>query len=293
MSHSYHDQQSNNIKVAFFLNLSFTLIEIIGGLWTNSMAILSDALHDLGDSLSLGLSWFLQSYSKKSPDEKFSYGYSRFSLLGAIINSVILFSGSLVILSQAIPRIINPQEINPQGMIVFAILGILINGSAALKLKSGTSINEKVVSWHLVEDVLGWVVILIASIVLLFVDLPIIDPILSVVITLYVIFNVIKNLKEIINIFLQGVPKDLSIDKIESIITKEIDVVSIHHTHLWSLEGEKNMMSTHIVFEDGVTQDKMIHVKKKIREIADKNNIQHVTIEIEFESEICLDNECD
>jgi cobalt-zinc-cadmium efflux system protein len=293
MSHHHHHQQSNNIKVAFFLNLSFTIIEIIGGLWTNSMAILSDALHDLGDSMSLGLSWFLQRYSKKSPDQQFSFGYARFSLLGAVINSVVLFIGSFFILNQTIPRILNPEPVNPQGMILFAIVGIVLNGAAVLKLQSGTSINEKVVSWHLLEDVLGWVVILVASIVLLFVDLPIIDPILSLLITLYVLFNVIKNLKEIMNIFLQGVPKELSIDKIESIISKEIDIVSIHHTHIWSLEGEKNMMSTHVVLEDGVSQDRIIQVKKDIKQVAQDNNIQHVTIEVEFDSEKCPDKECE
>lgn len=291
MSHHHH-QQTNNIKVAFFLNLSFTVIEIIGGLWTNSMAILSDALHDLGDSLSLGLSWFLQRYSKKSPDEQFSFGYARFSLLGAVINSVVLFIGSFFILNQTIPRILSPEPINPQGMILFAIVGIVLNGAAVLKLQSGTSINEKVVSWHLLEDVLGWVVILVASIVLLFVDLPIIDPILSLLITFYVLFNVIKNLKEIMNIFLQGVPKELSIDKIESIISKEIDIVSIHHTHIWSLEGEKNMMSTHVVVEDGASHDKIIQVKKDIKQVAKDNDIEHVTIEVEFDSELCPDKDC-
>lgn len=291
-NHHHHDQQSDNIKVAFFLNLTFTIIEIIGGLWTNSMAILSDALHDLGDSLSLGLSWYLQRYSKKGPDQQFSFGYARFSLLGAVVNSAILFFGSFVILSQTIPRILNPQQVNPQGMVVFAILGIIINGAAVLKLKSGTSINEKVVSWHLLEDVLGWVVILIASIVLLFVDFPIIDPILSLLITIYVVYNVIKNLKEIMNIFLQGVPKELSIDNIESIISKEINIESIHHTHIWSLEGEKNMMSSHVVLKDGTQQDEIIQIKKSIKQIAKENDIQHVTIEIEFESEPCETKDC-
>lgn len=196
--HNYHThlthnhENQGNIKVAFFLNLSFTIAEIIGGLWTNSVAILSDAVHDLGDSLSLGLAWYFDAFSKKGPDEKYSFGYARFSLLAALINSLVLVGGSVLVLTRSVPRIFNPEPIDAKGMFVFAILGILINGLAVLKLKKGTSLNEKVVSWHLMEDVLGWVVILVASIVLMFVDIPILDPILSVLITIYVLFHVLK-----------------------------------------------------------------------------------------------------
>lgn len=285
-NHHNHNNQGN-IRAAFLLNLSFTIFEIIGGFWTNSMAILSDALHDLGDSLSLGISWSLERYSKKGPDKRFSYGYARFSLLGALINSLILISGSAIVLVRAIPRILNPQSINSSGMLIFAIIGIIVNGVAALKLRKGTSFNEKVVSWHLIEDILGWLAILIASIILMFVNIPVIDPILSVLITAYILYNVIITLKQILNILLQGVPKNLPIDEIEKQIVEKTNALSVHHTHIWSLEGEKNLLSTHIVVEDNIKRDDIIKLKQEIRKLMNKKGIQHVTVEVEFNSENC------
>ncbi len=283
--HNHNHDRIGNIKVAFLLNFSFTILEVIGGLWTNSMAILSDALHDLGDSLSLGIAWFLEKYAGKGTDHKFSFGYARFSLLGALLNSIILIIGSVIILSQAIPRIFYPQEVNPQGMIIFAVIGILINGLAVLRLRHGSSLNERVVSWHLLEDVLGWVVVLIGSIVMLFADLPWIDPALSVFITIYVLFNVFKNLKETLNIFLEGVPQNISIEKIEGQIFEKTDVLKAYHTHIWSLDGEKNLLSLHIIVSDSSTRQDIIDMKKQIRELLKKNNIDHVTIEVDFKSE--------
>ena len=184
--HHHHSHSSGNIKTAFFLNFGFTILEIIGGILTNSIAILSDALHDLGDSISLGIAWYLDNFSKKDSTSRYSYGYRRFSLLGALINSLVLIGGSLFILSEAIPRILNPEEAHAPGMIAFAILGVIVNGAAVLKLKDDKSMNAKVVAWHLMEDVLGWVAVLIVGITLLFVNLPVLDPILSILITLYV-----------------------------------------------------------------------------------------------------------
>jgi cobalt-zinc-cadmium efflux system protein len=285
--HSGHHHETGNIKIAFFLNLAFTIIEIIGGFWTNSMAILSDALHDLGDSLSLGVSWYLQNYSKKGPDYKFSFGYSRFSLLGALINSIVLLGGSVLILSRAIPRIFNPEPVNAKGMIVFAVLGIFINGAAVLRLRKGKSLNEKVVTWHLLEDVLGWVVVLIGSVILNFKDLPIIDPLLSMGITLYILYNVVKNLKKVMNVFLQGVPEDISIEEIEKLVEEKTEALSVHHTHIWTIEGERNMLSTHVKIPDNYNSQDIINLKKNIRKLLKEKNIEHVTIEMEYETEEC------
>ena len=284
-NHSHNHEKIGNIKVAFLLNFSFTILEIIGGLWTNSVAILSDALHDLGDSLSLGIAWFLEKYADKGSDQKFSFGYARFSLLGALLNSIILIVGSVIILTQALPRIFSPEEVNPQGMILFAIIGIIINGLAVLKLRHGSSLNERVVSWHLLEDVLGWVVVLIGSIVMLFADLPWIDPALSIFITIYILFNVLRNLKETLYIFLQGVPENLSIEKIEALINEKTNVLNAYHTHIWSLDGEKNLSSLHIIVKDNSTRQDIIDMKKNIRELLKENGIEHVTIEVDFKTE--------
>lgn len=283
MGHNHERQE--NIKVAFLLNLTFTIFEIVGGLWTNSMAILTDALHDLGDSISLGVSWYLEKYSEKGPDQKFSYGYARFSLLGALISSVVLLSGSVLIITRAIPRIIQPEAVNPKGMLIFSILGILINGTAVLRLKKGTSLNEKVVSWHLIEDVLGWIVVLIISVVLIFLDLPVLDPIFSLLITIYVLYNVVKNLKEILNIFLQGVPKNLSIKEIEKEIVEKTGAVAAYHTHIWSMEGERHLLSINLIVNDEIERNEVIAIKQNVRKLMMEKEIDHVTVQVDFESE--------
>lgn len=283
--HHKHNEGEQNIKVAFILNFCFTLFEIVGGIWTNSMAIISDALHDLGDSLSLGVAWYLEKQSIKKPDKKFTFGYARFSLLGAVINSMVLVGGSVLVLTRAIPRIFSPEPVKAEGMLIFAVFGIAINLIAMLKVKKGSSLNQKIAAWHLLEDVLGWVAVLIASIVLMFVDLPIIDPLLSVGITIYVLYNSIKNLKQIVNIFLQRAPSQFSIHKIENDIKKECNIVNAYHTHIWSLDGEENLLTIHIVVADDKKITDIIETKNKIRKLLKTKDINHVTIEIEFESE--------
>jgi cobalt-zinc-cadmium efflux system protein len=194
-NHHHHDHNSSteNIRTAFFLNLFFAIVEFIGGVYTNSLAITSDAIHDLGDSISLGMAWYFQKLSNKKATKIYSYGFKRFSLLGAIINSIILLIGSIFIIIESIPRIITPEHSDAKGMMWFAILGIIVNGAAVLKLRTGTSINERVVSLHMLEDVLGWVAVLVASIIMQFWDIPILDPILSLLIALYILSNIFKN----------------------------------------------------------------------------------------------------
>lgn len=170
-NHSHNHTSTKNIKIAFYLNLCFTILEIIGGIYVNSIAIISDAIHDLGDTISLGTAWYLDVKSKKKADKKFSFGYNRFSLLGALISSIILIAGSIYVINEAIGRILNPEHTDAQGMMIFAIIGVFVNGYAAWKLSSGKSMNEKVASWHLLEDVLGWVAVLVVAIILNFKDI--------------------------------------------------------------------------------------------------------------------------
>lgn len=300
MAHNHQQEMHNghghegykNIKIAFILNFAFTIFEVIGGIWTNSMAILSDALHDLGDSISLGMSWYLEKHSQKVPDKKYTYGYARFSVLAALINSFILVGGSVLIITNAIPRIAHPEEVRPGGILIFAVAGIVINGLAVLRLKKGNSLNEKAVFWHMLEDVIGWVAILVAGVILLFVDIPVIDPILSVLITIYVMYNVIKNSKDILRVLLQRVPANLSVDEMENEIVALPGVLSVHHTHLWSLEGEKNLFSTHIVVKDETGMPEILEIKNSVKEMLHKKGIEHVTVEIDCESAGCNDENC-
>lgn len=283
----HHHGAGSNIKVAFFLNLGFTLLEIVGGIWINSVAILSDALHDLGDSLSLGLAWYFENVAKRGRNQRYTFGYKRFSLLGAVVNSVVLLVGSFIILSEAVPRIWDPEEVHAPGMIGFAILGVIVNGAAVLRLKGGQSLNERVVRLHLMEDVLGWVAVLIGGIILYFFDLPWIDPLLSVAITLYVLYNVVRNLRETMNILLQASPLHIKPEDVEAKLQEMPEIDSVHDLHIWTLDGTYNILSMHAVASAPLPALQAGELKKKVRAAMADMDIQHVTMELESPGEEC------
>ena len=285
--HHHHHQSAKNIKVAFFLNLGFTVLEVIGGIYVNSVSILSDALHDLGDSLSLGISWYLHMRSKKEADNKFTFGYSRFSVLGALINSIILIAGSVYVVSEAINRLMHPEPSDAAGMLVFAIIGMAVNGYAAFRLSKGKSLNERVVSWHLVEDVLGWAAVFVVSIVMMFTDAPYLDPILSLGITAFILFNVVKRLGETIMILMQGTPNDIDPEKIKQEITAIPHVASLHHMNIWSLEGEHHVFTTHVKLDEVSGFTEVLEVKRKVKQVLKNYPFSHYTIEVELENEEC------
>jgi cobalt-zinc-cadmium efflux system protein len=288
----HHHTDVTNIKTAFLLNLFFTVVEIIGGFLTNSIAILSDAIHDLGDCLSLGLAWYFQKVAKKGSDSSYSYGYKRFSLLGAIINSIVLVSGSIIILTVAIPRIIHPVAANTEGMFLLAILGVLVNGAAVFRLKKGKSINERVVTLHLLEDVLGWLAILVGSIVMHFFDVPVLDPIMSVGIACFVLFNVFRNVKQSMRIILQGIPYEVNITDVSAHLLQFKGVESIHDLHVWSVDGTYNVLTVHIVLNSVLEMEKLAELKAEIRDSLQEEGIQHATIEFETNNEHCCFEKC-
>ncbi|MFZ1730306.1 MAG: cation diffusion facilitator family transporter [Bacteroidota bacterium] len=283
-----HDSLGD-IRFAFFLNLLFAIAEIFGGIWTGSLAILSDALHDFGDALMLGLSWILERYSRRDPSTRFPYGYRRFSLLGALLNALVLIGGSVYIIFAAIPRLANPAEPNAQGMMWFAIVGVLLNGLAVLRLRRGTSMNARVVAWHMIEDVLGWIAVLIVSIVMQFWYVPILDPILSLLIASYILYyNVAVNINKTIQLFLQAVPDNIDADRMEKELCSIDDVISVHHLHVWSLDGAYHVVSAHIVVASGVSREQMLMIKQNAKSVLLGNDIEHITLEIEFEDEDCI-----
>ena len=292
-NHTHDHSDTNNLKLAFFLNLAFTIFEFFGGVYVNSIAIISDAVHDLGDSLSLGTSWYLQVKSKQKADKKFSFGYRRFSLFGALINCVILILGGIYVTNEAIERLLEPEHSNAQGMLFFALVGIAVNGYAAWKLSHGKSMNEKVMSWHLLEDVLGWAAVLIVSIVLLFKDIPYLDPALSLLITAYILWNVVKRLKETLYLFLQGKPEDVNLDLIENEIKQIPNVQSMHHTHVWSMDGEHHVFTTHVKLKKIGSFQELLNIKKELNVIMKKHPFEHHTIETELSDEDCgLGEDC-
>lgn len=289
-SHHHHHPSGDRIGWAFALNAGFCVIEFIGGLLTNSTAIMADAVHDLGDSLSIGSAWLLDRLSRRDPDEVFTYGYRRLSLFGALINSIILVVGSAWVLLESVPRLFSPQMPVAEGMLGLAVLGITVNGFAAWKLSGGNSLNEKVLNWHLLEDVLGWVAVLIVSVVLLFRDWPVLDPLLAVVFTTFILFNIYKHFKQTVKIFFQAVPETLLTKKINAELKKIIEIADIHHEHCWSLDGEHHVYTAHLLLHDNLDTHQQLRLKDRIAVQLAPFALTHTTIELEFPEEHCRDS---
>jgi cobalt-zinc-cadmium efflux system protein len=273
-------KREKRVQIAAFLNIAFTILEIFGGFWTNSLVILSDALHDFGDSIALLVSWLFERGARKSPDTSRTFGYQRLSLFSALFSAMVLIGGSIVIISQAIPRILDPETVNATGMVGIAIIGILFNSMGFFLLKRGESLNEKVLSWHLLEDVLGWAVILVGGIIINFWDVYLLDPIMTLGLTVFIFYNVSKNLKEAVNILLEGVPEHINIDEVKRDILAIDGVIGVHDVHIWSLEGETDILTAHVV-ADEVQLKNPDQTRKVVKEVLKRHHIEHSTIEIE------------
>jgi len=276
-----------NILIAFLLNLLFSIFEFFGGIFTGSVAIVSDAIHDLGDATSIGVSYFLEKKSKKEPDERHTYGYARYSVMGSVITTLILLVGSFAVIYNAVLRIINPTQINYDGMIVFALFGVIINFSAAFFTRGGHSLNQRAVNLHMLEDVLGWAVVLIGAIIMRFTDFSLLDAILSIGVAIFILLNSFNNLKEALDLFLEKTPKDVEVSKIKNVILDIDGVIDVHHIHLWSLNGEDIFATMHIV-----TNREGHFIKNEIKKMLLNHGISHVTLELETENEDCHSEEC-
>ncbi|MBV1951172.1 MAG: cation diffusion facilitator family transporter [Cycloclasticus sp.] len=286
MEHHHHGAVKN-IKLAFFLNLSFTIIEFIGGALTNSTAILADAVHDLGDSIALGQAWYFESLTHKNGSKRYTFGYKRFTVVGALVSTLILIVSSAYVLTEAIPRLLNPQQANAEGMLLLAVLGVAVNSIAVFRLSKDTGINARVVKLHLLEDALGWVAVLVVAIVLMFKDIPILDPILAILITLYILTGVVKNLKKVITILLQATPDKINIEQLEGDIKALKQVKDAHHLHIWSLDGEEHVLTIHLVVRNKLNPSEYAELKQQVKSIIRSEGVFHSTIEIEWPGELC------
>ena len=277
----------NNILIAFILNLFFSIFEFFGGIFTGSVAIVSDAIHDIGDALSIGISYFLEKKSKKQPDNIYTYGYARYSVIGGVITTLILLFGSLTVIINAIGKIINPTEINYNGMILFAVVGVIINFAAAYFTREGDSINQKAVNLHMLEDVLGWAVVLIGAVIMRFTDFKILDPLMSIAVAIFILINAIKNLKEVIDIFCEKTPNGISTEEIKHHLLEIDGVIDVHHIHIWSIDGSGAYATMHVV-----TNANTKEIKHKVKEELEEHGICHSTLELETEDENCEHIEC-
>lgn len=283
-----------NMWVALALNLSFTIIEFIGGILTNSVAILSDAVHDLGDSMAIGMALILEKQSTKGRTKTFTYGKRRFSTLAALITSLILIIGSVFIVFKAVPRFFHPEEVHVTGVLWLAILGLVFNGAAVLRLKKGSkdSLNQKAIMLHLMEDVLGWVAVLLGGIIMYFTQWFWIDPLLSLGIAAYILFNAVRNIDQTLRIFLQSKPEGINEIGVKEALLAIPHVEDVHDMHLWSVDGEYTVLTSHLVVASNTTAEIMKDVRRKALKVVQEFNIQHPTLQIETVDENCLFKNC-
>lgn len=279
-----------NILLAFVMNLGFSIFEFIGGAATGSVAIVSDAVHDMGDAISIGLSYILERKSRKAPDDKYSYGYARYSVIGGAITTVILLCGSVAVIAGAVNRLMHPADLNYNGMIILAIIGAVINFVAAWVTHRGDSVNQRAVNLHMLEDVLGWVVVLLGAIVMHFTDWVIIDPIMSIAVAVFIFISAVKNLNFILGLFLEKVPSDVDIDKMCSALAALTGVQSVHHVHVWSMDGQSNYATMHVVATSRAAKRSVKEVVRHL--LADEFNINHVTMELEEVRDQCDSQVC-
>ncbi len=280
----------SHIGTAFLLNAFFAVIELIGGLLTNSVFLMSDAIHDLGDALSLGSAWFFERLSKKRPDHRFTYGYGRFSVFGALLTGIVLVLGTVFILIEAGQRLLQPEEINAPVVLVFAGFGLLINGYAAYKTASSSSVNERMVSLHMLEDMIGWAVLGIASIVMMVIEIPILDPILSILFGLFILYHAFKHLRKAAVIFLEGATGDVTETMVKDQMMAMDGIIDVHHIHLWTVDGYHPLLTMHVRLGCALSKEDHDEMLKKAKDVLKSIGIHHSTIEIEYLS--CTEPDC-
>ncbi len=278
-THHHHKKAGENLAFVFFMNLAFNIIVIVGGLATNSMAILADCIHDLADTISIALAWVLEHVAQKDSTDKYSYGYQRFSILGAVIISIFVIVMAFVILSEAIPRLFHPEGVDAGGMLIFAIIGIIFKSISVYRLHDGETFNEKAILFHQLGDVFEWVAILILSLVLMFWDgAPYLDPFVSIGIALWLIFNLGRNLIKSFQVLLQKTPDNFDVGGFKTQILAIEGVNAIDDFHIWSLDGIDSVMTLKVDVDFGKDVEK---IKKEIYTISNKYHVVDITIELD------------
>lgn len=277
--HLHSDTAGRNILSAFFINLTFTVISLIGGWLTNSMAIISDSIHDLGCTLSIALAWVFERIAGHTPTPRFTFGYRRFTLLGAFVNAFILLGGASIVLYESFGRMASPEEVNAEGMLWFALLAILCKGLAVWRTWKGASVNQRMVSLHLLGDCLGWVAVLLASIVMMFVEIPLLDPILSVCISLYILYNVVRNLIVAFRIVLEGVPVTIDYLTLKAEMKALEGVDEIEALRVWSMDNVHHA-ATVALTTTLTTLEEVEAMKSSLRQLLIQHSIELSVIEV-------------
>ncbi len=280
--HSHSHSSQKNIGTAFFLNLAFVFVELAGGYLTGSFAILSDAVHDFGDCATIGIAWILEKISNKKADEKYTYGYRRYSLVSGLITSVVLVAGSVGIIIGSVIKFFKPHEINGIGMLLISVFGVAINSFAAYKTSHGSGAGEKAINLHLLEDVLGWLAVFVGSVFVHFLNWYFVDSLLSVAIAVFILWNAARNVIDVLWVMLEKTPVGFSVEEYKKALSKINGVVDVHHIHIWSLDGEKNLATVHITPHNSLEIPRLNDIKKEILCVSEEMGVDHITVEFDF-----------
>ena len=270
------------VWVAFFLNLSYAIVEFIAGGIFGSSAVLADSVHDLGDAIAIGISAFLETISNREEDSHYTLGYKRFSLLGAMVTAVILMTGSVLVILENIAKIFHPQPVNDEGILWLGIIAITINVLASLVIRKGQTKNESILSLHFLEDSLGWVTVILMGIVLRFTDWYILDPLLSLVISFFILSKALPRFWRTLKIFLDAVPEGVDIQKIKTDLAELDHVASINQLNLWTMDGLEKNAIVHVCLKE---MEHMETCKESIRIFLKDCGFQNITIEVDADLE--------
>lgn len=270
------------VWVAFFLNLSYAIVEFIAGGIFGSSAVLADSVHDLGDAIAIGISAFLETISNREEDSHYTLGYKRFSLLGALVTAVILITGSVLVILENIAKIFHPQPVNDEGILWLGIIAITINVLASLVIRKGQTKNESILSLHFLEDTLGWVTVILMAIVLRFTDWYILDPLLSLVISFFILSKALPRFWRTLKIFLDAVPEGVDIQKIKTDLAELDHVASINQLNLWTMDGLEKNAIVHVCLKE---MEHMETCKESIRIFLKDCGFQNITIEVDADLE--------
>ena len=266
------------VWVAFFLNLSYAIVEFIAGGIFGSSAVLADSVHDLGDAIAIGISAFLETISNQEEDRQYTLGYKRFSLLGALVTAVILITGSILVILENITKLLNPQPVNDEGILWLGIIAVSINLLASLVVRKGKTKNESILSLHFLEDTLGWLAVILMAIILKFTDWYILDPLLSLVISIFILTKAISRFWSALKIFLDAVPEGVETGDLEKDLESLTNVKSVNQLSIWSMDGLENNAIIHLCLEDW---EQMMETKNQVRQLLEERGIQNITIEVD------------
>lgn len=279
------DLKEKNLLIVIFLNLLIFISEVLGGIFSKSLSLLSDSFHNLSDTLSIIISLIAIRFSKKENSYDFTFGGKRAEILASFLNSIFLFFVSFILIREAILRIFNPQIINLNLMLIIALIGLLLNGVSVFLLKnfSKESLNIKSSYLHLLLDTFSSVAVVIGGILMMVFKIYWIDPILTILIIFYVLKEGAEIFIKSLKILLEAKPKEIDIEKIKYEIEKIDGILDIHHVHIWQLNDKDYLFEGHLTLKKDYSLSKVDEIRKRAEDVLkEKFNINHTTLQIEY-----------